>query len=176
MNEIMAGTDPTENLKKKPRKSILKSSSSFEVPEAPTGSKRKNTQHQHKETKWDEENIKETLHPPNKDYGHMKIEEPKTPYEKLVKDEVDSLGVDPVLLAEKLQKNLKKKSRSGSAKSTGSTGSSGGSKPRGNLSDSSDDEAAKKKQFESKRKAHYNEFLAAKEALKNLKDDDEEDE
>ncbi|GLH15857.1 uncharacterized protein GBIM_20269 [Gryllus bimaculatus] len=86
-----------ENLGKRPSKGILKTSSSFEKPDAP---KKK-----HKETKWDEMNIIATLHPPDKDYGHMKIEEPKTPYNwdegDVSGDEPD--GLDAKLLAEKIR-------------------------------------------------------------------------
>lgn len=60
-----------ENLNKRPSKGILRFSA---------GSSRSNSIE--KDIKWDEANIKETLHPDDKDYGFMKIDEPPTPYSR----------------------------------------------------------------------------------------------
>lgn len=48
--------------------------------------------------RWDELNILETFHPPGKTYGHIKCDEPDTPYH--YKDEENKF--DPNLLAAKL--------------------------------------------------------------------------
>ncbi|XP_063598167.1 protein phosphatase inhibitor 2-like [Penaeus indicus] len=147
-----------DNLSKQPRKGILKNSSSFEG----------NERQREKETKWDEMNILATLHPKDKDYGHMKIEEPKTPFAHYEEgdsgDEHDGLDAD--LLAKKIQL--------------------GGSElPKALIEpepeeeseeEISPEEREKRKLFEMKRKKHYNEFYAVKLARKLMQNDDDDDE
>ncbi|XP_031358015.1 protein phosphatase inhibitor 2-like isoform X2 [Photinus pyralis] len=144
-----------DNLQKRPSKGILKNSSSFDKQDSRNAKKSK-------ETKWDEMNIIATLHPADKDYGHMKIDEPKTPY---YRDEAESEDVlDATELAEKIRLST-------------------GKPPKAMESDDSEDddeeltpeERIKKKEFESKRKKHYNEYYAVKLARKLLEEEEDED-
>uniref|UniRef100_A0A4W3HTU4 Protein phosphatase inhibitor 2-like protein n=1 Tax=Callorhinchus milii TaxID=7868 RepID=A0A4W3HTU4_CALMI len=114
-----------------------------------------------KSQKWDEMNILATYHPEGKDYGLMKIDEPSTPYHRMVEDDEDGVMSDSEtyenLTAEILAKKLT---------------AAEGAKPKafGELEDSSEEEEeeltpeekGKTQQFEMKRKIHYNEAMNIK--------------
>ncbi|XP_011303648.1 protein phosphatase inhibitor 2 [Fopius arisanus] len=141
-----------ENLGKRPSKGILKTSSSFDSHEAPRPNK---------ETKWDEMNIIATLHPADKDYGHMKIEEPKTPYNyegfdnKHEDDELDSS-----VITDKLARSSKPKIFEESSDEE---------------DEETPEEREKRKAFEAKRRGHYREWEAVQLARKKLLEEDEDE-
>jgi len=155
-----------ENLNKAPKRGILKQSTSFEH----RGEEKSMT----KEPHFDETNILATLHPVDKDYGFMKIEEPKTPFEPAYSsDEEDGAGarsdvLDAGLLAAKIAAEGNKGPRPRRI-----------SEPSGDAEDLnllSPEEREKRRSFESKRKQHYNEFQAVKMARALMAKDDEDDE
>uniref|UniRef100_U5EVK1 Putative inhibitor-2 n=1 Tax=Corethrella appendiculata TaxID=1370023 RepID=U5EVK1_9DIPT len=151
---------------KKPCKGILKSSSSFDKHAAATVEY--HSRHR-KSAKFDELNVLQTYHPPDKDYGFDKVDEPKTPF-NFVEELNDVDQLDAELLAEKLKV----------------AASSQSDRNRGSVSDEDDDDSEeeveeteeqkqKRKEFERRRKAHYNEYEAVKLARKLIEEDEEED-
>ncbi|KAL0615844.1 Protein phosphatase inhibitor 2 [Plecturocebus cupreus] len=131
-----------------------------------------------KSQKWDEMNILATYHPADKDYGLMKIDEPSTPYHSMMGDDEDACSdtetteaMAPDVLAKKLAaaEGLEPKYQIQDQESSGDEDS-----------DLSPEEREKKRQFEMKRKLHYNEGLNIKLARqlisKDPHDDDEDEE
>lgn len=144
-----------ENLTKVPRRGILKQSTSFE---------QRGEDKSAREPHFDESNIQATLHPPDKDYGFMKIEEPKTPFEAYESDGEEQEELDVNLLAARIAAEGNK-----------------GPRPRRISEPSADpedlellspEEREKRRSFEAKRKKHYNEYYAVKMARQLMEDDD----
>jgi len=150
-----------ENLQKVPKRGILKQSTSFEQ----RGDEKAICT---KEPHFDESNILATLHPVDKDYGFMKIDEPKTPYEAYESDgDEQKEELDASLLAARIAAEGHKGPRPRRI-----------SEPSGDLEDISllpPEEREKRRNFETKRKKHYNEFQAVKMARALMDEDDSEE-
>lgn len=108
-----------------------------------------------KHAHFDEDNIKKTYHPPDKDYGFMKVDEPKTPFERAEPD--DGSPVDPNALAARLK-----------------------ALERNDDGESDDDDELERQrklerkiEFEKRRKQHYN-MRAELKTREKLCDEDEE--
>uniref|UniRef100_A0A182QAM6 Protein phosphatase inhibitor 2 n=1 Tax=Anopheles farauti TaxID=69004 RepID=A0A182QAM6_9DIPT len=146
---------------KKPCKGILKSSSSFDKHSAASSVHRKSA-------KFDELNVLQTYHPPDKDYGHMKVDEPKTPYNYVETADVDQL--DAELLAERLLVAADARNDAVSVEDLDEDDDD-----EEEEEELSEEQKKRKLEFERRRKAHYNEFEAVKLARKLIEEDDEED-
>lgn len=158
-----------ENLNKRPSKGILRFSE---------GSSRSNSVE--KDIKWDEANIKETLHPDDKDYGFMRVDEPPTPYrsphgqsnENSDEEDLQAKTNDllervsrkikePPITIENVEGLLDEKPKSEDDECSNIVASTSQS-PSNN--------------FELKRKRHYNEFQAVQLAKKLMQKDDDDGE
>lgn len=165
----------------RPIKGILKNKNSAASPVVASAEQtRRNVDDElsKKSQKWDEMNILATYHPADKDYGLMKIDEPNTPYHNMIGDDEDAYSdseaneaMNPDILAKKLAaaEGSEPKYRVREQESSGEEDN-----------DLSPEEQEKKRQFEMKRKLHYNEGLNIKLARqlisKDLHDDEEDEE
>jgi protein phosphatase inhibitor 2 len=110
--------------------------------------------------------VLQTYHPPGKDYGHMKVDEPKTPFNYIDPALAEADELDANLLAEKLQVASETQRRASI-----------------HVEESSDEddvqeteeEKVKRLEFEKRRKLHYNEASAIKLARKLIEEEIEDD-
>ncbi|XP_044513837.1 protein phosphatase inhibitor 2-like [Gracilinanus agilis] len=109
-----------------------------------------------KSQKWDEMNILATYHPADKDYGLMKIDEPSTPYHSMVgendEDALSDSETNQILIPEVLARKLS----AAEGLDTKFLVQGESSEEEENLTL---EEQEKRRQFEMKRKLHYNEGL-----------------
>lgn len=119
-----------------------------------------------KSAKFDELNVLQTYHPPNKDYGHMKVDEPKTPYNYVdpALAEVDEL--DANLLAEMLKVASETHRRASIREESPDEEEEG---------PETEEEKSRRIEFEKRRKLHYNEASAIKLARKLIEDEIEDE-
>lgn len=121
----------------------------------------------------------QTLHPADKDYGLMKIEEPKTPYsyyeESGEQNSSFEQGESSKLDLERLVQNMDQRpAKVLSQVSEFDVDDDAGDDEEDE--DLSEEEKSKRKDFEIKRKMHYNEFQAVQLARKLLEQEEEDEE
>ncbi|XP_037270285.2 uncharacterized protein LOC119161883 [Rhipicephalus microplus] len=127
-------------------RSILRSSKRATKPAAPTSS--------HEAVKWNEENVKSTLHPQDKDYGLVKVSEPKTPYIYNATKEKGPVSAQD--LAQRIEASRSQTPDAARAQ-------------REEDAKMSAAERERQLEFERKRKIHYDEFLAVKKVQDKIK-------
>ncbi|XP_063162286.1 protein phosphatase inhibitor 2 isoform X2 [Candoia aspera] len=153
--------------------------------QAQSSTESRGEEHGKKTQKWDEMNILATYHPAGKDYGLMKIDEPSTPYHSLKEEDAGSDAEDsPVPTADVLAQKLAAAAAGQGPKILAKQDDSSEEEDEVDLTP---EELEKKRQFEMKRKMHYNEAqniklarqLIAKEmhgeAAADEEDEDEDD-
>ncbi|XP_017857035.1 PREDICTED: protein phosphatase inhibitor 2-like [Drosophila arizonae] len=104
-----------------------------------------------KTAKFDEMNVLETFHPANKDYGHMIIDEPKTPF--VFEDDLPH-DLDTTTLMRKLRLASQSETPAFGIEADSDDSSVDEDYPE------SVDEKVRRLEFERRRKLHYKEFLS----------------